>query len=182
MTGGPDPPEKSQNIGFPSNIDPDPLKITKLPSQHSMVGHYRHANETPFQWRFEMVFCCRADDGPLLVKFRFSPSHQIKKQNKTKQKKHIVSKTFWIRAWSSTHYAVLLSRRLSSYQRLTIAVSNTCSSVLLMLYQLPASFYQYIIKYVVLYANILHLLNIIYQHLTFAVYTPVSYHCCIKCQ
>ena len=37
-------------IGFPSNIDPDPLNITKLPSQHSMVGHYR-------QWRF-------ADGGP----------------------------------------------------------------------------------------------------------------------
>ena len=49
---GLDLPEKSQNIGFPSNIDPDPLKITKLPSQHSMVGHYRHASETPFQWRF----------------------------------------------------------------------------------------------------------------------------------
>ena len=30
-------------IGFPSNIDPDPLKITKLLSQHSMVGHYRLA-------------------------------------------------------------------------------------------------------------------------------------------
>ena len=39
-------PEKSQNIGFPSNIDPDPLKIIKLPSQHSMKGHYRHASET----------------------------------------------------------------------------------------------------------------------------------------
>ena len=45
---GPDP----QNIGFPSNIDPDPLNITKLPSQHSMLGHYRHASETQFQWRF----------------------------------------------------------------------------------------------------------------------------------
>ena len=31
-TGGPDPPEKSQNVGFPSNIDRDPLlnhKATK---------------------------------------------------------------------------------------------------------------------------------------------------------
>ena len=36
---GPDPPENHKNIGFPSNIDPDPLKITKQPSQHSMVGH-----------------------------------------------------------------------------------------------------------------------------------------------
>ena len=43
-------PQKSQNIGFPGNIDP--LKITKLPSQHLMA----------FRWR--------ADDGPLLVTFR----------------------------------------------------------------------------------------------------------------
>ena len=47
-------PENHKNIGFPSNIDPDPLKITKLPSQHSMVGHYR-------QWRFA--------DGPMVVHF-----------------------------------------------------------------------------------------------------------------
>ena len=47
--GGPDhpPPEKSQK-GFPSDIDQDPLKITKLPSQHVMVGHYWHARETVF--------------------------------------------------------------------------------------------------------------------------------------
>ena len=59
-TGGPDPPENHRNIGFPSNIDPDPLKITKLPSQHSMVGHW-HASKTPFQRRFA--------DGPLVVHF-----------------------------------------------------------------------------------------------------------------
>ena len=29
-----------------------PLKITKLPSQHLMLGHHRHASETPFKWRF----------------------------------------------------------------------------------------------------------------------------------
>ena len=40
------PPEKYQNKGFLSNTGPDPLKITKLPSQHSMLGHYRHASET----------------------------------------------------------------------------------------------------------------------------------------
>ena len=56
-TGGP------QNTVFSSNIDPDPLKFTKLLSQHSMVGHYLHASETPFQWRFAGW----ADDGPLLV-------------------------------------------------------------------------------------------------------------------
>ena len=37
------PPLKNhKNMGFPSNIYPDPLKITKLLSQHSMVDHYRH--------------------------------------------------------------------------------------------------------------------------------------------
>ena len=45
---GPPPPKNHKKIGFLSNIDPDPLKITKLPSQHSIVGHYRHASKTPF--------------------------------------------------------------------------------------------------------------------------------------
>ena len=42
-TRGPDPPpsEKSQNIGFPSNTGPDPLKLHNLPSQHSLLGHHR---------------------------------------------------------------------------------------------------------------------------------------------
>ena len=55
------PLRNHKNIGFPSDIDPDPLKITKLPSQHSMVGHYRHASETPFQWRFA--------GGPMMAHF-----------------------------------------------------------------------------------------------------------------
>ena len=50
-----------KNIGFPSNIDPDPLKITKLPSQHSIVCHYRHACETPLKWRFA--------GGPIMAHF-----------------------------------------------------------------------------------------------------------------
>ena len=32
-----------------SNIGPDPLKITKLPSQHSMLGNHRLASETSFK-------------------------------------------------------------------------------------------------------------------------------------
>ena len=32
----PDTLKNHINIGFPSNVDPDPLKITKLPNQHSM--------------------------------------------------------------------------------------------------------------------------------------------------
>ena len=52
--GGLDPPplENYTNIGFLSNTGPDLLKITKLPIQHSMLGHYRPASETPFIWRF----------------------------------------------------------------------------------------------------------------------------------
>ena len=33
-------PEKSQNIGFLSHTGPDPLKIIKILSQYSMLGHY----------------------------------------------------------------------------------------------------------------------------------------------
>ena len=46
------PLKNHKNIGFPSSTGPDPLKITKLPSQYSMLGHHRHASETPFKWRF----------------------------------------------------------------------------------------------------------------------------------
>ena len=62
----PPPLKNHRNIGFPSNIDPDPLKITKLPNQHSMVGHL-HAGKTPFQRRFA--------DGPMVVhlKWHFGP-------------------------------------------------------------------------------------------------------------
>ena len=48
----PHPLKNHKNIGFLSNTGPDPIKNTKLPSQHSMLGHHR-----------------RADDGPLLVVF-----------------------------------------------------------------------------------------------------------------
>ena len=46
---GPPPPKKKKkkkniyikNIGFLKNTGLDPLKITKLPSQHSMLGHHQ---------------------------------------------------------------------------------------------------------------------------------------------
>ena len=79
---GPPPPQKKKKkkkkkkkIGFPCNIDLDPLKTTKLPSQHSMVAHYRHARETPFQWRFA--------GGPILARILWCldplSSHQLRK-------------------------------------------------------------------------------------------------------
>ena len=43
----PPPLKNHKNIGFFSNTDPDSLKITKLSGQHSMLGHHRHASETP---------------------------------------------------------------------------------------------------------------------------------------
>ena len=42
------PLKNHKNMGFLSNSGPDPLKITKLQSQHSMLGHHRPASETPF--------------------------------------------------------------------------------------------------------------------------------------
>ena len=54
--GGPEPPSPAlknhKNIGFLSSTGPDTLKITNLPSQHSMLGHHRPASETPFKLRF----------------------------------------------------------------------------------------------------------------------------------
>ena len=48
----PPPLKKHKNtcFGFLSNTGPDPPKITKLSSQHSMLGHHRHASNTP--WLF----------------------------------------------------------------------------------------------------------------------------------
>ena len=42
---GPYPLKNHKNIGFPSNTGPDPWKITRLPSQHLMLGHQRHASD-----------------------------------------------------------------------------------------------------------------------------------------
>ena len=43
-TGGLDPPGKYKIIGCLINTGPDPLKNTKLPIQHSILGHHRPAN------------------------------------------------------------------------------------------------------------------------------------------
>ena len=51
-SGTPPPLKNHKFIGFPGNTGPDPRKITKLPSQHLTVGHYRPASETPFPLRF----------------------------------------------------------------------------------------------------------------------------------
>ena len=49
----PPPLKNYKNIGFLSNTDPDTLKkITKLVSQHSIMGHHWHTSKMPFKWRF----------------------------------------------------------------------------------------------------------------------------------
>ena len=45
-------PENHKNIEYLSNTGPDPLKFSKIPSQHSTLGHHRHPSQTPFKWRF----------------------------------------------------------------------------------------------------------------------------------
>ena len=42
-------PENHKNIKFLRNTEPDPLKFSKLQSQHSTLGHHRHASEKPFK-------------------------------------------------------------------------------------------------------------------------------------
>ena len=63
-TGGlepPPPPKMTKNIGFSSNTGPIPGKIAKLPSQHSIYGHRRHATETP-------AYCGTWILPPLIIK------------------------------------------------------------------------------------------------------------------
>ena len=66
------------NIVFLSNTGLDPLKITKLPSQHSMLSHHQHTSETPFKWRFA---------GVLMMEWHLDPPypHQLKKDKKRRQ-------------------------------------------------------------------------------------------------
>ena len=77
------PLKKYKNIEFLSNAGLDPLKITKLPSQLSMLGHNRHTSETPFKWRFA--------GGPMMARLFWyldPPSpHQLQKKKKKKKKK-----------------------------------------------------------------------------------------------
>ena len=42
------PLKNRKNLELLSNTGPDPLKITKLQSQHSMLGHHRPTSATPF--------------------------------------------------------------------------------------------------------------------------------------
>ena len=91
-SGGLDPtPENLQSYRFLSNIGPDPLKITKLPSQRSISGHHRPASEMSLQWR--------DDDGPSSVVFDIFGSSPLINQKKNCQSWTPSIKTFWISAY-----------------------------------------------------------------------------------
>ena len=94
------PLKNHKNVGFLAKLVQILEKITKLPSQHSMLGYHRPASETPFKWRFA--------GGPMMALFKcyldpLSSHQKTNKQTKIKQKKACQSwtpsgKTFWIRA------------------------------------------------------------------------------------
>ena len=56
-------PPHGKSLSFLRNTGQTPLEITKLPSQHSILGHHQPASETPFKSGFHW----QADDGPLSV-------------------------------------------------------------------------------------------------------------------
>ena len=78
------PLQNFKNIRFLSNIGLNPLKITTLQIQHSMLGHHRHTSETPFKWRFA--------GWPLMVRPAYSGIWILAKVDPS-------DITFWIRAW-----------------------------------------------------------------------------------
>ena len=87
----PPPKKKHKNIGFLSDTGPDPLKITKLPSQHLKLGSYRHVSETQFKWRFNG----RPMMAPFSAIWILSP---LIKKNHHVRVGPLSGKTFWIHA------------------------------------------------------------------------------------
>ena len=90
-TGVQTPLKNHKNIGFLSNSGLDHLKITKLPSEHSMLGHHQHASETPCKLRFPGGLMMAL----LRVVFGSSLSSSTKKKNIRVEPPY---KTFWIQA------------------------------------------------------------------------------------
>ena len=87
-TGGPDTPWKITKIqGFLAILMQDLLKITKLPSHHSNVGHYRHASKMPFQWRFA--------GGLMMAHFSGIVSISLSHQQQQQQRKNSVLDPLW---------------------------------------------------------------------------------------
>ena len=69
---------------------PDPLENTKLPSQHSILGHYRPASETPFPALSGILTL-----SPFMNLKKQTTKNNNKKQNKNKQTKKALTKMNW---------------------------------------------------------------------------------------
>ena len=63
------PLKNHKNIGFLSNTGPDSLKITKLSSQHLMLGHHWHATPSTHTKMSEL--------DPLWLKFLDPPMGRL---------------------------------------------------------------------------------------------------------
>ena len=130
--GGTGPPWKITKIhGFLAILMQDPLKITKLPSHHSIVGHYRRAAGRPMMAHLSGISI-------------ISPSHQQqKKKKKKKTHKKTTStpsdKTFWIRAWEcvtgkyfssfSTKTYVVGTQKNRLDETVLLSIQNICQKV-----------------------------------------------------
>ena len=88
----PPPPGKSQKYRVSEQyLSGSPEKITKLPTQHSMLGHHRHASETPYKWRFA--------GGPMMSRLQWYLDPTSPRQLKNRCQMCTPSdKPFWIRA------------------------------------------------------------------------------------
>ena len=82
------PLENYKNIGFLSNTAPDHLKITKLPIQHSMLGHHVIIGPPTFKWRFAGRWWMSRYSGiwiiPPLIKLKKQKRERERKKNKKK--------------------------------------------------------------------------------------------------
>ena len=95
--GGTDPPPPwkiTKTQGSLAKLVLIPLKITKQPSQHSMLSHHRHASETPFKW-------WPANSSILILPPLIRP--------KNVKVAPPLTKTFWIRLWTSYEMVTICS-------------------------------------------------------------------------
>ena len=119
--GGPLPSLRNyKNIGFLSNTGPDPLKIAKLPSQHSILGHYWHTSL--------MRFKCWVNYGPLVMVFVWS-SLPSKIKTKKLSKLDPSDKLFWICACLQIQFTNLTRLEIDSLELSIYDEDKTCLNV-----------------------------------------------------
>ena len=109
--GGPDPLKNHKNIGFLSNIGLDPLKITKLPSHHSMLCHRQHTAKRHLNGVSLAGRCWPAYSGIFILPFL------INLKQVTVGPPPPPDKTFWIRACNVTDSYFKVKQALNAHVR-----------------------------------------------------------------